>query len=66
MVPPAPALRALTRYEWTQGLPDGGDPSFRLCAVFDYTQDYAPGPRAVADASFEPPAGVTCVSPGAP
>eukprot|EP00322_Chrysochromulina_rotalis_P012083 CAMPEP_0115842592 /NCGR_PEP_ID=MMETSP0287-20121206/7880_1 /TAXON_ID=412157 /ORGANISM="Chrysochromulina rotalis, Strain UIO044" /LENGTH=256 /DNA_ID=CAMNT_0003296267 /DNA_START=32 /DNA_END=802 /DNA_ORIENTATION=+ len=60
----APELRALRRYEWTQGLPFAADPSTdRFCAVFDYTQDYVPGPPDVE--SFGPPAGVTCTPLGA-
>ena len=58
----ATTLRHLRRYEWTQGLPDGGDHSFRFCAVFDFSEDYKPGPPS--NASFEPPPGVTCVNPG--
>lgn len=54
--------RGLRRYEWTQGLPNGGDHSFRFCAVFDYTLDYKGGP--LSDASFGPPKGVKCVNPG--
>jgi cathepsin B len=66
VAPADPATRAgeprpLRRYEWTQGLPNGGDPSFRFCAVFDYTQDYQAGPPA--DTSFGPPAGVPCINP---
>ena len=52
-------LRALRRYEWTQGFPLAADPSTaRFCAVFDYTQDYQRKPGV---ASFGPPRGVKCL-----
>ena len=58
-----PEPRALRRFEWTQGLPNGGDHSFRFCNVFDYTQDYHGG---APDASaFGPPPGTRCVNPNA-
>jgi len=57
----ATAPRALRRFEWTQGLPNGGAHSDRLCTVVDYTQGYVAGPP---DASaFAPPDGVQCVWP---
>lgn len=55
------APRALRRFEWTQGLPNGGDHSFRLCSVFDYTQEYRAGPPDIAD--FNAPSGTKCFNP---
>ena len=40
--------RALRRFEWTQGLPDAGSHTARLCTVVDFEQDYVDGPPPVA------------------
>ena len=67
VAPPAPMAeksaqpRPLHRFEWTQGLPNAGDPSFRFCAVFDYTQDYRAGAPDISH--FGPPSSDMCINP---
>ena len=54
------APRTLKRFEWTQGLPNGGSHDARLCTVVDFTQDYVGGAPPID--AFQPPGGVqSCV-----
>ena len=51
--------RPLLRFQWTQSIPlQPAMPVHRDCFVFDYTQDYVPGP--IDPARWAPPPGVTC------